>query len=262
MSDHRPFQGAGDYYALLGVPRDALPHDVSRAVESFRLRVLQDVSIDTAERRRLLDLADTVRSVLLDPEQRARYNATLSPALGVPFAARPAAPLGPPAPGYHGDTRRPPVPPPGAPFIRWPELLEGTEAARYILRRFVAACVDQFIWILVLVYLIKVFTAGKPPRAPLSGSQVFIILLVGVLLYVGYGVMEGTLGYSPGKGLFRLRVVHGRTGLPLGPLRGVGRVFAHIIDYVPCQLGYLWPLFDRRRQTFSDMVCETKVVPR
>jgi uncharacterized RDD family membrane protein YckC len=38
------------------------------------------------------------------------------------------------------------------------------------------------------------------------------------------------------------------------------RELAHVLDGLPCYLGYLWPLWDDKRQTFSDKVCGTVVV--
>ena len=38
------------------------------------------------------------------------------------------------------------------------------------------------------------------------------------------------------------------------------RELAHVIDGLPCYLGYLWPLWDDKRQTFADKICSTVVV--
>jgi uncharacterized RDD family membrane protein YckC len=40
------------------------------------------------------------------------------------------------------------------------------------------------------------------------------------------------------------------------------RGLAHIVDSIPCDLGYLWPLWDSKRQTFADKICGTIVVQR
>ena len=41
---------------------------------------------------------------------------------------------------------------------------------------------------------------------------------------------------------------------------GIGRFFLHIIDALPCYLGFLWPLWDAKRQTFADKVMGTLVI--
>ena len=34
----------------------------------------------------------------------------------------------------------------------------------------------------------------------------------------------------------------------------------HVLDSLPCYLGYLWPLWDAKRQTFADKIMSTVVV--
>ena len=54
-------------------------------------------------------------------------------------------------------------------------------------------------------------------------------------------------------------------GLPQGR-RGVGpsiaRQVLHVVDALPCYLGFLWPLWDKENRTFADMIMETRVVKR
>ena len=38
------------------------------------------------------------------------------------------------------------------------------------------------------------------------------------------------------------------------------RQLAHILDGIPCYIGYLWPLWDAKRQTFADKVIGTYVI--
>ena len=38
------------------------------------------------------------------------------------------------------------------------------------------------------------------------------------------------------------------------------RQLAHVLDGLPCYLGYLWPLWDAKRQTFADKVIGTYVI--
>lgn len=52
------------------------------------------------------------------------------------------------------------------------------------------------------------------------------------------------------------------TGQPIGTGRAFLRDLAHALDGIPFYLGYLWPLWDAKRQTFSDKVCSTVVLPQ
>jgi hypothetical protein len=38
------------------------------------------------------------------------------------------------------------------------------------------------------------------------------------------------------------------------------RALSHILDSLACYIGWLWPLWDGKKQTFADKVCSTVVV--
>lgn len=86
---------------------------------------------------------------------------------------------------------------------------------------------------------------------------IFYVLAFAGSLYFAY--LTGASGASPGKRLMGIKVVNERTGQPMGGGLGIARVFIHIIDSLPCYLGYLWPLWDAKRQTFTDKVLGTVV---
>jgi len=47
---------------------------------------------------------------------------------------------------------------------------------------------------------------------------------------------------------------------PIGYGRSLGRLAAEILSAIPFNLGYLWALWDRERQTFHDKIATTLVV--
>jgi len=49
---------------------------------------------------------------------------------------------------------------------------------------------------------------------------------------------------------------------PIGYGRALGRLLAEILSAIPFNLGYLWALWDRERQTFHDKIASTLVVRR
>ncbi|MCV7419638.1 RDD family protein [Mycobacterium yunnanensis] len=84
------------------------------------------------------------------------------------------------------------------------------------------------------------------------------------LAMVGYavwnlGLRQGRGGASLGKGLLGIRVLDATTQQPIGFTRSTVRLLAHVADVVPLLLGVLWPLWDRRRQSFSDKLASTVV---
>ena len=73
-------------------------------------------------------------------------------------------------------------------------------------------------------------------------------------------VRQGRRGASIGKSCMNLMVVSERDGRPIGTLLTWVRSWAHLLDLVTAGIGYLWPLWDRKRQTFADMVMKTAVL--
>jgi uncharacterized RDD family membrane protein YckC len=84
------------------------------------------------------------------------------------------------------------------------------------------------------------------------------------LAVVGYavwnvGLRQGRSGFSVGKSLLGIRVLDATTLQPIGVWRSVLRQLTHVVDVVPLGVGFLWPLWDRRRQTFADKLSSTVV---
>ncbi|MFI1093591.1 RDD family protein [Streptomyces sp. NPDC020917] len=87
-----------------------------------------------------------------------------------------------------------------------------------------------------------------------AGSLVALIGLV-VLAYV-----EGTKGQTPGKMAVGTHTLREADGQVLGFWRALGRRLAHLIDTLACFVGYLWPLWDDKRQTFADKIASSVVI--
>ena len=78
-----------------------------------------------------------------------------------------------------------------------------------------------------------------------------------IAFFVMYCKAVGTTGQFWGHRGAGVRIVDATTGGPIGAGRAFGRYFAHILDAIPCYLGFLWPLWDKRKQTFADKVTGT-----
>ncbi len=87
-------------------------------------------------------------------------------------------------------------------------------------------------------------------------------VLVGLIYLVwNYGYRQGTTGSSIGKSVLKFKVVSENTGQPLGFGLSVLRQIAHLIDAVICYIGYLFPLWDAKRQTLADKIMSTVCLP-
>ncbi|MBO2464216.1 RDD family protein [Actinomadura violacea] len=92
---------------------------------------------------------------------------------------------------------------------------------------------------------------------------VLFILIGGALMLAGglwICYQEGTTGQSIGKRQMGIRLVSAQTGQPIGFGMAFVRKLAHIADSFLCYLGFLWPLWDERKQTFADKIVNTIVV--
>lgn len=91
--------------------------------------------------------------------------------------------------------------------------------------------------------------AGRP-----AGT---IVALLGVV-FLAY--FEGTKGQTPGKMVVHTRTLREADGQLLGFGLALGRRLLHILDALPCLLGYLWPAWDQKRQTFADKLVHSVVI--
>jgi uncharacterized RDD family membrane protein YckC len=73
-------------------------------------------------------------------------------------------------------------------------------------------------------------------------------------------IMEGRTGQTIGKKALGIRLVKEATGQPIGVGMAFVRRIAHFLDSLACYLGWLWPAWDAKRQTFADKVCGTIVI--
>jgi len=76
-----------------------------------------------------------------------------------------------------------------------------------------------------------------------------------------YGYRQGRTGSSTGKSVMKFKVVNEKTWQPIGFGPSIVRQLAHIVDGLVCYIGYLWPLWDDKRQTFADKIMTTVCVP-
>jgi len=63
-----------------------------------------------------------------------------------------------------------------------------------------------------------------------------------------------------GKKWAGTRVLREQDGQVIGGGMGIARYILHILDAIPCYLGFLWPLWDAKKQTFADKILKTVVV--
>ncbi|MEU6535096.1 RDD family protein [Streptomyces sp. NPDC047000] len=118
-------------------------------------------------------------------------------------------------------------------------------------QRFLGTLVDGLVFL--VPYLLVLFGRKTPA-----------LMIVGILILLGLAIwqliMEGRTGQTLGKKALGIRLLKEETGQPLGVGMAFVRRIAHALDSIACYLGWLWPAWDAKRQTFADKVCGSIVI--
>ena len=176
---------------------------------------------------------------------------TPPPGYGAPPPPPPGYGTPPPPPGYGapppGYGQMPVAPPYGAPM---PQLAGwGSRVGATLID---SLCVFG-------IYIIP-FVLGSAIGGGLGGLIIFLGLLGGLGFMIWNLVQQGTTGQTIGKKQVGLRLVREADGQVVGAGLSIGRYFVHAVDAIPCYIGYFWPLWDAKKQTFADKILATLVI--
>lgn len=127
---------------------------------------------------------------------------------------------------------------------------------------------------LYIIGLIMTAASTKTTTDPVTGMTTttgspnavgLILILLGLLCGLAFFIWNtcikgGGTGYSIGKGVMGIKLIKEQTGQPIGAGMAFVRYLCHILDGLPCYVGYLWPLWDQKRQTFADKIVGSVVI--
>ena len=119
--------------------------------------------------------------------------------------------------------------------------------------------VGYFLW------LFRFTASADTGTLDLAGGLVPMIVGLAIMLGgLGWTIynrwlVAGRTGQSLGKRVTKIRLVSETTDAPIGPTNAFRRDIVHILDGM-AYVGYLWPLWDEKRQTFADKIVRTIVV--
>lgn len=122
-----------------------------------------------------------------------------------------------------------------------------------------AFALDVLVGVAVLATLALVALAA-PQRSPLWWVYTATAAVVVLLMAVNRLVLPAITGFSLGRAVFGIAVLT-RAGGPVGMWRLLARDLVHLLDTAALFVGWLWPLWDRRRRTFADLLLRTEVRP-
>jgi uncharacterized RDD family membrane protein YckC len=95
-----------------------------------------------------------------------------------------------------------------------------------------------------------------------AGGGIAVVFYLAALGWWIYNrcYQAGRTGQSLGKKATDTRLIGEATGQPIGAGMAFVRDIAHIVDAVICYVGFLFPLWDAKKQTLADKIVHTLVV--
>jgi uncharacterized RDD family membrane protein YckC len=158
------------------------------------------------------------------------------------------------------------VPPPPGAYVPPPYQPGPAPGVRYSSRlgRLIAYMIDGFLMSIIIGIgymiggvLLAMGAGGDSGALALLGT---VFLLLGVLLGLAYKPWFWSRGgQTPGYRIMRLRVVRQNDGGPVSGMQAVGRLLGYVVSSI-LYLGFIWILFDERRQGWHDKLAGTVVI--
>jgi uncharacterized RDD family membrane protein YckC len=110
-------------------------------------------------------------------------------------------------------------------------------------------------WILIVIGDVLASHGG-------AGAGIAVVFYLAALGWWIYNrcYQAGRTGQSLGKKATDTRLIGEATGQPIGAGMAFVRDIAHIVDAVICYIGFLFPLWDGKKQTLADKIVHTLVV--
>ena len=112
--------------------------------------------------------------------------------------------------------------------------------------------------IMVAANLIKGLVPALPDSLIVILGYLALLSILAITVYNRW--YKGGQGQSYGKKWLGLTLVDASTGRPIGTVRAFVRDLAHLLDSFICYVGWLFPLWDPKRQTIADKVLTTIVI--
>ena len=135
--------------------------------------------------------------------------------------------------------------------------------------RFLAVTVDAAIvsiasWIVnIPLVILMARMAGDPEQGMAVGLQIMVQVLNLALSGSYFGYFLSRKGATPGKSLFKLKVLHSETGAYVSFWRALGReALGKILCMLTFFIGYLTIIFRADKRGLHDLMFKTRVVRR
>lgn len=129
-------------------------------------------------------------------------------------------------------------------------------------RRATALTIDSIWWTAIVLFIPLGPSMEDILTAPESYvSTILFWLAIGQCIPILVtGLMWATWGTSPGKRALNLRIVDVDTGQRMTVRQAGLRTVGYLLSFATCGAGFLWVLFNDRKQTLHDRIANTTVV--
>ena len=138
-----------------------------------------------------------------------------------------------------------------------PVALDDTPLAGFF-RRFFAFTLDWIILSILADIVRFAYRFGGGSQGDMISVDAAIVLSA-ILFFLYFTLLTAESGQTLGKMVMGVRVVR-TDGTNLSHTRAFVRSFGYILSSAIFWLGFLWALWDRRKQTWHDKIADTMVV--
>ncbi len=194
-----------------------------------------------------------------DPSQSQGYNP--GQAYGAPSYGQPAPGQSPYSQPAYGNQPQPyAAAPVRSDYAHW-----GKRVGAYLIDAIPTLLGTIVFYIGYFQWIAAAATSSNSSSPNLTAGLVPMII-GGVIMLAGLGwqiynrwITAGRTGQSLGKRVTKIMLISDESNAPIGALNAFLRDLVHILDGF-AYIGYLWPLWDEKKQTFSDKIMKTIVI--
>ncbi|SAK78319.1 RDD family protein [Caballeronia temeraria] len=125
-----------------------------------------------------------------------------------------------------------------------------------------ALFIDSIWWTLIVLVVPLGPSVEDIPLSPdaLAATFTLWLMVAQCIPILVTGVLWIVWGTSPGKRALRLRIVDADSHEPMTRRQAVLRTIGYVLTFALCGAGFLWIMFNPRKQALHDRIANTVVV--
>ena len=123
-----------------------------------------------------------------------------------------------------------------------------------------AANIIDSIWLYGIIYAMLWFLNGSDifsSEASYTPSRFVFEWIIPMIVVIAFWVIKSA---TPGKMIFKLRIVDAETHQAVSIPRLFLRYIAYFLSMLPLCLGFLWVAWDKKKQGWHDKIAKTVII--